>query len=94
MIKPGNYIRIVDMDGEPQYAGRTGIVTHIDSLNQIHGTWGGCALIPGTDSFEVLYEKMDCNSCARHGGIGICGTTGFDKYESGTCQKWRSNGKV
>lgn len=94
MIKPGNYIRIVDMDGEPRYAGRTGIVTHIDSLNQIHGTWGGCALIPGTDRFEVLYEKMDCNSCACYGGISVCGTTSFDKYESGTCQKWRSNGEV
>ena len=50
----GDKIRILYMDGEPQYAGREGIVQHIDDAGQIHGTWGGCAIIPDTDSYEVI----------------------------------------
>ena len=57
-IKMGDYIRIVYMEGEPQYAGRKGYVTHVDSIGQIHGTWGGCAIIPGTDSYEVLNDEQ------------------------------------
>ena len=38
---------------EDNYSGREGIVTSIDDLGQIHGTWGGCALIPGLDQFEL-----------------------------------------
>jgi hypothetical protein len=54
----GDYIRIVNMDGEPHYAGREGVVTHVDAIGQIHGTWGGCAIILGKDSYEVLnYEQ-------------------------------------
>lgn len=48
----GKTIRIVNMEGEPQYAGRTGTVTFIDDAGQLHGTWGGLAVIPGQDSFE------------------------------------------
>lgn len=54
MVKVGDCIRIISMDGEPQYAGKEGIVKCIDSLGQIHGTWGGCALIPGVDSFVIV----------------------------------------
>ena len=54
MPKVGDTIRIVYMEGEPQYTGKTGQVVHIDSMGQIHGTWGGCALIPGTDDFIVI----------------------------------------
>lgn len=43
----GDYIEIVEMIGEPQYTGKTGRVTHIDDAGQIHGTWGGCALVDG-----------------------------------------------
>lgn len=50
----GKKIRIIDMDGEPQYSGKTGVVKHVDSIGQIHGTWGGCALVPGTDDFEII----------------------------------------
>ena len=50
----GKKIRIIDMDGEPQYSGKTGVVKHIDSIGQIHGTWGGCALVPDTDDFEII----------------------------------------
>ena len=50
-------IRIIEMSGEPQYSGRTGTVVSIDSIGQLHGTWGGCAVIPGVDSFEVIEDK-------------------------------------
>lgn len=53
-MKEGDKIRIIYMDGEPQYTGKEGIVTHIDDAGQIHGTWGGCALIPEVDQYEVI----------------------------------------
>ena len=53
-VKIGTKIKIVSMDGEPHYTGREGVVTHIDDAGQIHGTWGGCAIIPEVDQFVVL----------------------------------------
>ena len=50
----GDKIRIIHMDGEPQYDGKVGYVEHIDDAGQIHGTWGGCALIPGVDEYKVI----------------------------------------
>ena len=58
-LEIGTKIRIVEMKDEPQYANREGIITYIDDAKQIHGTWGGCALIPGIDSFIILSEKED-----------------------------------
>ena len=46
------------MDGEPHYKDREGIVTHIDDAGQIHGTWGGCALIQGLDTFKVISKTQ------------------------------------
>lgn len=57
--KIGDKIRIIVMEGEPLYSGREGIVTHIDDAGQLHGSWGGCAIIPGTDSFEVLERNKN-----------------------------------
>lgn len=54
----GDEIEIISMKDEPQYTGKTGIVEHIDDAKQIHGTWGGCALIPGTDEFKIV-RKAD-----------------------------------
>lgn len=54
MAKVGQKIRIIEMDGEPQYSGREGVIRHIDGMGQLHGDWGGCAVIPGTDSFTVI----------------------------------------
>ena len=42
------------MDGEPQYTNREGVVTHTDDAGQIHGTWGGCAIIPEVDTYIIL----------------------------------------
>jgi hypothetical protein len=42
----GDRIKIIKMEGEPQYTDREGVVTHIADVGQIHGTWGGCAIIP------------------------------------------------
>ena len=53
-VKVGDRLKIIYMDGEPQYSGRTGQVTLIDDIGQIHGTWGGCAIIPETDEFEII----------------------------------------
>ena len=53
-VKIGDKIRIIEMSGEPQYTGREGIVKYIDDAGQIHGDWGGCALIPDEDVWEVL----------------------------------------
>ena len=53
-VKFGDTIKIIKMEGEPHYKDRKGIVTHIDDAGQIHGTWGGCALIPEIDTFVIL----------------------------------------
>lgn len=53
-INVGDKIKIIKMVGEPQYTNREGLVTHIDDAGQIHGTWGGCAIIPEVDTFVIL----------------------------------------
>lgn len=60
-VKIGDTIRIIRMDDyggkdlqARNYNGRSGVVEHIDSIGQLHGTWGGLAVIPGVDDFEVL----------------------------------------
>lgn len=55
----GKEIQIINMEGEDKYNGRRGIVTEIDDALQIHGTWGGCALIYSVDDFEVLNKVED-----------------------------------
>lgn len=53
-MNTGDKIKIIHMDGEQQYDGKVGYVEHIDDAGQIHGTWGGCALIPGVDEYKVI----------------------------------------
>ena len=53
-IKIGDTVKIIKMEGEPHYKDREGIVTHIDDAGQIHGTWGGCAIIPEVDTYQIL----------------------------------------
>lgn len=56
-LKAGCYIKIKNMESEPEYSGKVGKVILIDDANQIHGTWGGCALIPEVDEFEALPDE-------------------------------------
>ena len=56
MVKVGDKIRIDNMNGEPGYCGREGIVRSIDAVGQLHGSWGGLAVIPGEDSFTIVEE--------------------------------------
>ena len=53
-VKIGDTIKIIKMEGEPQYTDREGVVTHIDDASQIHGTWGGCAIIPKIDKIVII----------------------------------------
>ena len=57
MVKVGDVIKIIYMKGEPQYNGKIGVVVHIDSIGQLHGSWGGCAVIPNVDQFEVISDE-------------------------------------
>ena len=57
MVKVGDIIKIIEMLGEPRYTGKTGVVEHIDSLGQLHGSWGGLAVQPENDRFEVIGHK-------------------------------------
>lgn len=50
----GKTVRIIDMEGEPQYSGKVGVVKLVDDMGQLHGSWGGCAIIPDTDDYEVI----------------------------------------
>lgn len=53
----GDLIRINSMiDPYECYNGRIGRVQHIDSRGQLHGTWGGLAIIPEEDEF-IIIEK-------------------------------------
>lgn len=60
-VNVGDTIRIVRMDDNGgrdlqarSYNGRTGVVETVDSLGQLHGTWGGLAVIPGVDKYEFI----------------------------------------
>ena len=54
-MKVGDKIRIIHLKGEYNcYDGKMGIVMSIDSLGQLHGTWGGLAIIPEVDEFELI----------------------------------------
>ena len=63
-IKLGDKIRIVNMKYNPSikgdkeaceaYKGKEGRVTMIDSIGQLHGTWGGLAVIPDEDEFVKI----------------------------------------
>ena len=59
MVKIGDKIKIISMNGEPQCAGKIGTVEHIDDMGQVHGTWGGCAIIPGVDEYEIITNNKE-----------------------------------
>lgn len=53
-VKVGDKIRIIHMEGEPDYTYKEGIVRLIDDAGQIHLDSCGLALIPDADIFEVI----------------------------------------
>lgn len=54
-IMIGTKIRINHMrDENSLYDGREGAVEHIDSIGQLWGSWGGLAVIPEVDDFEII----------------------------------------
>lgn len=62
MLKIGDRIRILgfatDSDGtlpisEKNLIGKEGVVTHIDDMSHIKGTWGSLRLLP-EDSYEIV----------------------------------------
>jgi len=59
-VKVGDKIKILHLEGEnADYDGKEGEVTDIDSIGQLHGTWGGLAVIPGVDDYEVITEELE-----------------------------------
>ena len=54
-VKVGDKIHIYCMYGGPEYADREGIVTHIDGIGQLHGTWGGLAL-QDEDDWKIISD--------------------------------------
>lgn len=54
--KVGDLIKITSLKDpfDSTYEGRIGRVEIIDSLGQLHGTWGGLAVIPEVDSYIIL----------------------------------------
>lgn len=57
-VKVGDRIRILRLDDpyDESYPGREGIVENIDDMGQLHGTWGGLAVIPNEDIFEIIKD--------------------------------------
>lgn len=52
----GDKIKIIRMVDEPSYNERTGVIEHIDDAGQLHGSWGGLAVIPEVDKVELVKE--------------------------------------
>lgn len=55
-VNVGDIIVILQMKSEPNYEGKLGRVELIDDQGQIHGTWGGLAIIPSEDKFQVIQK--------------------------------------
>lgn len=60
-LKPevGDTIQIINMLGEPNYSGKSGIIKSIDSMGQLFGTWGGLAVIPEEDVFKIIKKERE-----------------------------------
>ena len=57
----GDCIRIIKMDNRngfdrqaDAHNGKEGVIEMIDDKGQLHGTWGGLAVIPFLDEFEII----------------------------------------
>lgn len=55
----GKRIRINHLNGEDKrYDGKEGDVCFVDGIGQLHGTWGGLAVIPEEDDFEIINHNI------------------------------------
>ena len=93
MVKVGDKIKILSMEGEPQYEDKEGVVTYIDAIGQIHGTWGGCAIIPEKDIFKVINGgetaiEYKYGMRLRGFSIGCQPLNGFLRRENDTTGKY------
>ena len=54
-FKPGMKVRIIHLDDEDnRYDGKEGVIEYVDAIGQLHGSWGGLAIIPDVDEFELV----------------------------------------
>ena len=55
-VKVGDTIKITRLEDpyDHTYAGRVGTVESIDDAGQLHGTWGGLAVIPEVDGYIII----------------------------------------
>lgn len=61
-FRVGQKIHILKLKGEEQLTGETyenreGVITSVDDIGQLHGTWGGLAVIPEVDRFYVVRDS-------------------------------------
>lgn len=56
---PGDIIKITKLEDpyDHSYEGRIGKVEFVDDAGQLHGTWGGLAVIPETDEYTIIKKK-------------------------------------
>ena len=53
--KVGQRVRIIHLEGEDnRYDGKEGVIEYVDGIGQLHGTWGGLAVIPEADEFIII----------------------------------------
>ena len=70
-MKIGQKIHINHLHGEDlTYDGKEGVITYIDDLGQLHGTWGGLAVIPEVDDYKVFDAIVCCICGAEYSGHG------------------------
>lgn len=53
----GMKIKIYQVEDGFDYSGYEGVITHIDEMGRLFGTWGPIGLIPELDLFKVVEEE-------------------------------------
>lgn len=64
-FKIGQMIHINHLfdEKDSRYDGKEGKIKSIDSIGQLHGTWGSLAVIPEVDDF---YTMEKCSICGKY----------------------------
>ena len=50
----GKKVRVNILDDWNPILNKTGVVEYVDDVGQLHGTWGGLAVIPNIDDIELV----------------------------------------